>query len=796
MSLSCTKNFLQRFCFDDFQTNTGSDSGFFSSDLLPSLGASINRATKLRNFIVSPFNPRYRAWEMFLVVLVIYSAWICPFQFAFLTYKQDALFIFDNIVNGFFAIDIVLTFFVAYLDSRSYLLVDDPKKIAIRYMSTWFIFDVCSTAPFQPISLLFTDHSKGLGFKVLNMLRLWRLRRVSHLFARLEKDIRFNYFWTRCTKLISVRPNKFISKVTLFAVHCAGCFNYLIADRYPDPKRTWIGAVYPNFKEESLWVRYITAMYWSIVTLSTTGYGDLHAENPREMLFYIFYMLFNLGLTSYLIGNMTNLVVHWTGRTRKFRDTVRAASEFTRRNQLPSHIEDQILSHICLDFKTEGLKHKETLSSLPKAIRSSIAQHLFFPIVQNVHLFHGVSYDFLFQLVSEMEAEYFPPKENVILQNEAPTDLYIIVLGAVDFIAHIGGQDQVLGRAIAGDMFGEIGVLCHRPQPFTVRTTQISQILHLNRTTLMNIIKSNAEDGRIMINNLYLKMRALESFGVTDQHKDPGLVLSEWLDGGPKGESCSHAGYQESSYGDPLIQEPRDVNFFNSEALEKEKPGNTCIINTSGMDVSSQAEDGQTALHNAACKGQLELVKISLEEEADIDKPDARGWTLKALSVHQGNKSMYNFLQCHENRRILDEHKIEFPWPGTVDNTRSGQLKPTRKRMLSCADSHLRKSTVLGSSNSSCPSDTEVSRLSKRRVTIHLKFQNENAGQKQMGKLILLPDSLEELMRIAGQKFGGYNLAKVVNSENAEIDDLGVIRDGDQLFVIPNECEIRYFNEL
>lgn len=52
--------------------------------------------------------------------------------------------------------------------------------------------------------------------------------------------------------------------VTLFAVHCAGCFNYLIADRYPDSKRTWIGAVYPNFKEESLWDRYVTAIYWSI----------------------------------------------------------------------------------------------------------------------------------------------------------------------------------------------------------------------------------------------------------------------------------------------------------------------------------------------------------------------------------------------------------------------------------------------------------------------------------------------------------------------------------------------------
>lgn len=32
--------------------------------------------------------------------------------------------------------------------------------------------------------------------------------------------------------------------------------------------------------------------------------------------------------------------------------------------------------------------------------------------------------------VTEMKAEYFPPKEDVILQNEAPTDFYILVTGA------------------------------------------------------------------------------------------------------------------------------------------------------------------------------------------------------------------------------------------------------------------------------------------------------------------------------------------------------------------------------
>jgi potassium channel len=39
------------------------------------------------------------------------------------------------------------------------------------------------------------------------------------------------------------------------------------------------------------------------------------------MIFNIFYMLFNLGLTAYLIGNMTNLVVEGTRRTMEFVST-------------------------------------------------------------------------------------------------------------------------------------------------------------------------------------------------------------------------------------------------------------------------------------------------------------------------------------------------------------------------------------------------------------------------------------------------------------------------------------------
>ncbi|PHU09136.1 Potassium channel KAT1 [Capsicum chinense] len=722
-------------------------SGFFSSDLLPSLGTKINHETKLRKYIISPFDPCCRAWELFLLIIVIYTAWITPFEIAFLIYKIDALVIFDNIVNCFFAIDIFLNFFVAYLDKDSNILVDDHKKIAIRYISTWFIFDICSTIPFH--DFLFIDHKEsGVGFKLLSMLRLWRLRRVSALFARLEKDIRFNYFWTRYAKLISV---------TLFAVHCAGCVNYVIADRYPDTKKTWIGAANPNFKEDSLWDRYITSVYWSIVTLTTLGYGDLHAENPWEMLFDIFYMLFNLGLTSYIIGNMTNLVVHWTSYTRNFRDNVEAAQEFAKRNQLSPKIEDQILSHICLKFKTEALQQKETLNVLPKAIKSSITHYLFFPLVQNISLFHGVSRDLLFQLVAEMEAEYFPSKVDVILQNEAQTDLYIIVLGALDFLADINGREQIVGKAVAGESFGEISVLLGKPQPYVVKTTEISQILCLSRKTLLNVLQGNPEDERIIIRNLVQKLQGFGGFDYVDEERDASSIFNNWSDRGQNDQGCSH------------VSQPSDLISINIQNLEAE--------------AKKQAENkgerygrkGQTVLdHSAVSKGRIEMALSPQERRRKEDQLDTKGWIAIAREKRGGNKSMHEFLSSYVNKSELNE--LDSNFIRLDEETKSSQFKPSRNE-VSCSSY----------SGNTSQTGTIGKKSIKKRVTIHMK-EHINSLQEQNGKLIILPDTLEELFRIAGQRFGDYNLKNVVNAEDVEIDEVDVIGDGDHLFFLSTDC--------
>ncbi|PRQ19919.1 putative potassium channel, voltage-dependent, EAG/ELK/ERG, ankyrin repeat-containing [Rosa chinensis] len=442
--------------------------------------------------------------------------------------------------------------------------------------------DLASTLPFEVIG----EHKLGLSYSLLGLLRFWLLRRAKQLFTRLEKDIRFSYFWVRCAGLLSV---------TLFSVHCAGCLYILPASRpIPAPREDMDWSCYSQFQRTSMWIRYISALYRSITTMSTIGYGDLHAVNTMEMIFIILYMLFNLGLTAYLIGNMTNLVVEGTRRTMEFRNSVEAASNFVDRNRLPPRLKDQILAYICLRFKAESLNQQQIIEQLPKAICKSICQHLFLPTVEKVYLFKGVSREILLILVANMKAEYIPPREDVVMQNEAPDDTYIIVSGEVEIIDCEMDKELVVGTLKSGDMFGEVGALCCRevgafccrPQSFTYRTKTLSQLLRIKTTALIEAMQTKQEDNAQMLKNFKQHHKKFRDLRI--------------------GEISAESG-EDEAMGDPNLA---------FDLLTLASKGNAALLEEllkSKLDPDIGDSKGRTPLHVAASNGHEECVLVLLK---------------------------------------------------------------------------------------------------------------------------------------------------------------------------------------
>jgi hypothetical protein len=88
---------------------------------------------QVRPYIIHPASDPYQYYEYCFIPFVFWTAWSAPFFWAFLNVGQThPLSIADYVVDFLFAVDIALTFRVAFIEKKTYLVVDEPKRIAKR----------------------------------------------------------------------------------------------------------------------------------------------------------------------------------------------------------------------------------------------------------------------------------------------------------------------------------------------------------------------------------------------------------------------------------------------------------------------------------------------------------------------------------------------------------------------------------------------------------------------------------------------------------------------------------------
>lgn len=137
-------------------------------------------------------------------------------------------------------------------------------------------------------SITFYEQACGRKEEVRYLLwiRLYRVRKVTDFFHKLEKDIRVNYIITRIVKLIVVE---------LYCTHTAACIFYYLATTLPESQEgyTWIGSLklgdfsYSHFREIDLWKRYTTSLYFAIVTMATVGMFFFFLIHKAKMIFIL-----------------------------------------------------------------------------------------------------------------------------------------------------------------------------------------------------------------------------------------------------------------------------------------------------------------------------------------------------------------------------------------------------------------------------------------------------------------------------------------------------------------------------
>ncbi|KQK18732.1 potassium channel KOR1 [Brachypodium distachyon] len=758
------------------------------------------------DLIIHPENKWYRIWSRFILVWAVYSSFFTPFEFGFFRGLPKRLFFLDIAGQIAFLIDIVLKFFVAYRDPDTYRMVYNPTSIALRYCKSSFIFDLLGCFPWD---VIYKACGSREEVRSLLWIRLTRALKVTEFFKDLEKDIRVNYLFTRIVKLIVVE---------LYCTHTAACIFYYLATTLPESMEgyTWIGSLklgdysYSNFREIDLAKRYMTSLYFAIVTMATVGYGDIHAVNVREMIFIMIYVSFDMILGAYLIGNMTALIVKGS-RTERFRDKMKEVIRYMNRNKLGKEIREQIKGHLRLQYES-SYTEASVLQDIPISIRAKISQTLYKPYIESTPLFKGCSAEFIQQIVIRLQEEFFLPGEVILEQGSAVDQIYFVCHGELEGVG-IGedGQEETLLMLEPESSFGEIAILCNIPQPYSVRVCELCRLLRLDKQSFTNILEIYFVDGRKILSNLTenneyggrvkqlesditfhigkqeaeLTLRVNSAAFYGDLHQLKGLIRAGAdpkntdYDGRSPLHLAASKGYEDVAQF--LIHEGADINlidkFGNTPLLEAVKQGHdrvATLLFKKGAILNLQ--NAGSHLCSAVSKGDSDFIRRALACGADPDSKDYDHRSPLHIAAAEGLYMMAKLL-VEAGASVFATDR----WGTTpLDEGRKSGSKPLMMLLEQAKAEELSKFPAR--------SEEVRDKMHPRRCSVFPNHPWDTDGKRKEGVTLWIPHTIDWLIRSAQEKLGlSGSCLRLLGEDGARVQDVDMVNDGQKLYLVGDE---------
>jgi len=207
---------------------------------------------------------------------------------------------------------------------------------------------------------------------------------------------------------------------------------------------------------------YVAALYWSMMTIATVGYGDISMITDRERMFAVVAMMIGGSVYGYLIGSLTSVVADSDLNNRAFKDRMDLVTSWLDfHDELPKPLRRRIWRHFRdhLSKKT-AVEDSIVMNDLPSTLRHHLSTFLLHDDVRHNMLFADLPSSELPQLVMIVEHANVASEETICFAGERGSAMYIVTKGTA-MITHTivdeDGKEQPSKPAqlTAGDSFGE-----------------------------------------------------------------------------------------------------------------------------------------------------------------------------------------------------------------------------------------------------------------------------------------------------------------------------------------------------
>ncbi|KAK7919540.1 hypothetical protein WMY93_010824 [Mugilogobius chulae] len=404
-------------------------------------------AVQKSHFILLHYSLVKALWDWLILIATFYVAVSVPYNVSFTPYavSERSTMGTDIAVEMLFIIDIILNFRTTYV-SKSGQVVYDARSICIHYVTTWFFVDLVAALP---VDLLYVFNITVTS--LVHLLKTVRLLRLLRLLQRLDRYSQY-----------SAMVLTLLMSVFALLAHWMACIWYLIGRKEIETDNWDIGWLHELGKRQetpylngsvggpTVRSSYIAALYFTLSSLTSVGFGNVCANTDAEKIFSICIMLIGALMHALVFGNVTAIIQRMYSRRSLYHTRMKDLKDFVRVHHLPQQLKQRMLEYFQTTWSVNnGIDANELLHDFPDELRADITMHLNKDILQQP-VFKGASRGCLRSLSLHIKTSFCVPGEYLIRQGDALHANYFVCSGSLE----VSKNNTVLAILEKGNLIG------------------------------------------------------------------------------------------------------------------------------------------------------------------------------------------------------------------------------------------------------------------------------------------------------------------------------------------------------